>query len=282
MIYLSTGGCNSLTGYEATKLFVENGINHIELSGGKHDESPVDKLLTLNASCELQIHNYFPPPRKPFVFNLASNDKAIADKSLNHAFKAINFASRLGCVFYSFHAGFLLDPNISELGRKIKTHNLQERSHAKALFISRVNEVSSYARQKGVKILLENNVISDANFKTFGINPFLMTDHLETIEIMNATDNNVGLLVDVAHLNVSSFSEGFCKNEYLETTADFTCAYHFSENDGKSDSNEPISSDSWFWPYVRKDLFYYTLEVYNQDLELLKEQVQLARFMLSD
>ena len=109
-----------------------------------------------------------------------------------------------------------------------------------------------------------------------------MTDHLETIEIMNATDNNVGLLVDVAHLNVSSYSEGFCKNEYLETTADFTCAYHFSENDGKSDSNEPISSDSWFWPYVRKDLHYYTLEVYNQDLELLKEQVQLARFMLSD
>jgi len=142
--------------------------------------------------------------------------------------------------------------------------------------------VSSYARQKGVKILLENNVISEANFKELGTNPFLMTDHFETIEMMNATDNNVGLLVDVAHLKVSSQSEGFCRNEYLESTADFTFAYHFSDNNGKFDSNEPVSVDSWFWPYVRKDLNYYTLEVYNNDLKLLKEQVQLARIMLSD
>lgn len=282
MIYLSTGGHNSLSGYQTAKLFVENGIDHIELSGGEPDEGIIDKILTLNGCCELQIHNYFPPPRDPFVFNLATNNETVAEKSFKHALTAIDFASKLGCTYYSFHAGFLLDPNINELGCKIRTQNLQERSGAKALFVERVNEVSSYARQKGVRILLENNVISEINLREFGTNPFLMTDHLETIEMMNATDNNVGLLVDVAHLKVSSQSEGFCKNEYLESTADFTFAYHFSDNDGKFDSNEPISADSWFWPYVRKDLNYYTLEVYNQDLKLLKEQVQLARIMLSD
>jgi len=281
MIYLSTGGYNSLSGYQSAKLFVENGIDHIELSGGGADVDIIDKILSLNDCCELQIHNYFPPPIDPFVFNLATNNQTVAEKSFKHAVRAINLASKLGCAFYSFHAGFLLDPSINELGCKIRTQNLQERSVAKALFIDRVNEVSSYARQKGVKILLENNVISETNFKEFGTNPFLMTDHFETIEMMNATDNNVGLLVDVAHLKVSSESEGFCKNEYLESTADFTFAYHFSDNDGKFDSNEPFSADSWFWPYVRKDLNYYTLEVYNKDLNVLKEQIHLARIMLS-
>ena len=281
MIYLSTGGHNSLSGYQAAKLFVENGIDHIELSGGEPDEDIIDKILTLNCCCELQIHNYFPPPRDPFVFNLATNNETVAEKSFKHACTAIDFASQLGCAFYSFHAGFLLDPNINELGCKIRTQNLQERSGAKALFVERVNEVSSYARQKGVKILLENNIISEANFKEFGTNPFLMTDHFETIEMMNATDNNVGLLVDVAHLKVSSQSEGFCRNEYLESTADFTFAYHFSDNDGKFDSNEPVSVDSWFWPYIRKDLNYYSLEVYNQDIETLKKQVELVDMKLS-
>ena len=51
---------------------------------------------------------------------------------------------------------------------------------------------------------------------------------------MNATDDNVALLVDVAHLKVSSDSEGFCKNRYLEITSEFTLAYHLSENDGRS------------------------------------------------
>ena len=34
---------------------------------------------------------------------------------------------------------------------------------------------------------------------------------LEALQIMNSTDDNVGLLVDVAHLKVASYSEGFVK-----------------------------------------------------------------------
>ena len=130
-------------------------------------------------------------------------------------------------------------------------------------------------------ILLENNVISNANLSHFGTNPFLMTDHLEALQIMNSTDDNVGLLVDVAHLKVSSESENFCKHEYLDSTKDFTFAYHFSDNDGKSDTNEVITTDSWFWSDVRKDLNYYTLEVYDQNLEVLTQQIELTEKMLS-
>ena len=281
MIYLSTGGYSNLTGYETAKHFVENDIRYIELSGGRPDDRVVDKLLTLSNCCKFQIHNYFPPAIKPFVFNLASENEVIAEQCLNHSFQSIDLAAQLGSKIYSFHAGFLFDPSVKDLGKQMNIRNLQQRAHSKKLFIDRVNQISSYAENRGVKILLENNVISEANFKAFGCNPFLMTNHSEATEIMNATDDNVALLVDVAHLKVSSDSEGFCKNRYLEITSEFTLAYHLSENDGRSDSNEAITIDSWFWPYLRKDLSYYSLEVYTQDIEVLKNQIKFAHNMLA-
>ena len=281
MIYLSTGGFSLLNGYETSKLFAENNITNIELSGGTQDVGQSDKLLSLNSVCNFQIHNYFPPPQEPFVFNLASEDELISAKSFHHAHTAIDLAEKLGSKFYSFHAGFLIDPDVNDLGKQFNKGKLYKRESAIEVFLDRVNQISSYAKEKGIMILLENNVISNANLSHFGTNPFLMTDHLEAVQIMNSTDDNVGLLVDVAHLKVSSDSENFCKHEYLDSTSDFTFAYHFSDNDGKSDTNEVITTDSWFWSDVRKDLNYYTLEVYDQNLKVLTQQIELTEKMLS-
>ena len=280
MIYLSTGGFNFLSGYETSKLLSENNITNIELSGGTSNTKQIEKLVTLTSNCNFQVHNYFPPPQEPFVFNLASQDEQIYTNSFQHAHTAIDLAEKIGSKFYSFHAGFLLDPEVNDLGGKITKRKLSHRDSAKERFVDGVNQISSYAQKKGIMILLENNVISSANIKHFGTNPFLMTDYKEAIEIMNSTDDNVGLLIDVAHLKVSSQSEGFCKNEYLDFTSESTFAYHFSENDGKSDTNQVVTNDSWFWPFVRKDLSYYSLEVYNQNLEVLSQQIELTTMML--
>ena len=37
----------------------------------------------------------------------------------------------------------------------------------------------------------------------------------------------------------------------------------------------------WFWPYLRKDLSYYSLEVYTHDIEVLKNQIKFAHNMLA-
>ena len=281
MIYLSTGGFSSLPGADVATRFVENKITNIELSGGRVQEDQEEKLSDLTSSCRFQVHNYYPPPENSFVLNLASFDEKIASLSSEHIFRAIDLSKKLGSKFYSFHAGFLLDPQVKDLGKQFTKVELNSRDSAKAIFTSRVNQVSEYAKSKGIMILLENNVFSSANLKHFRTNPFLMTDYNETIEIMNSTDDNVGLLVDVAHLKVSSQSEGFCKNKYLDSTKEYTFAYHFSDNEGKSDTNEVVAPDSWFWPFVRKDLSYYTLEVYNQNLEVLAQQIELTQMMLS-
>ena len=103
-----------------------------------------------------------------------------------------------------------------------------------------------------------------------------MVDHNEAVEIILKTADNVGLLVDLAHLKVSSQSMGFCKYEFLEATNEHTYAYHLSDNDGITDSNLPVRADSWFWNYLRKDLDYYSLEVYRVTNKILQEQVDLT------
>ena len=281
MIYLSTGGFNSLSGAEVAARFVENKITNIELSGGRAQENQQEKLTDLSSSCRFQVHNYYPPPQNSFVLNLASFDEKIASLSIEHIHRAIDLSQKLGSKFYCFHAGFLLDPQVNELGKQFTKVELNSREYARELFTNRVNQVSKFAKSKDIMILLENNVISSENIKRFRTNPFLMTDYNETIEIMNSTDDNVGLLIDVAHLKVSSQSEGFCKNKYLDSTREYTFAYHFSDNDGKSDTNDVVESDSWFWPFVRKDLSYYTVEVYHQDYQVLTQQIELTENKLS-
>jgi len=279
MIFVSTGGFN-LSGINASRCLLSNNINHIELSGGKGDENQTKELLQISSECNFQVHNYFPPPNNPFVLNLASINNAINDTTYNHIIRAIDLAKQLGSKFYSFHGGFLLDPEVDELGQRFNKQNLQNRVQGKNLFVKRVNEISDYAKQKGIKILLENNVMSASNHDSFGENPFLMTHHHEIIEIMKSTDENVGLLVDLAHLKVSANVENFCKFEFLEVTTEYTQAYHLSDNNGLADTNDPVSSNSWFWPYINKNLNYYTLEVYKQSFDIIKDQLRITQSAL--
>lgn len=279
MIFVSTGGFN-LSGINASRCLLSNNINHVELSGGKGDENQTKELIEISSECNFQVHNYFPPPNKPFVLNLASSNNAINHTTYNHIIRAIDLAKQLGSKFYSFHGGFLLDPEVNELGQRFNKQKLQNRDQGKDLFVKRVNEISDYAKQKGIKILLENNVMSASNHDSFGENPFLMTHHHEIIEIMKSTDENVGLLVDLAHLKVSANVEKFCKFEFLEVTTEYTQAYHLSDNNGLADTNDPVSSNSWFWPYINKNLNYYTLEVYNQSFDIIKDQLRITQSAL--
>lgn len=276
MIFLSTSSFPNLTGYDASCLYISNDINHIELSGGKFDPDCAQRLESIQNKANLILHNYFPPPREPFVFNLASLNKSVGEKSLSLATSAIDLASRLDLKYYSFHAGFLIDPKISDLGRQFDFKRLQNKKDSIDTFLGRVEFIASYARSKKIELLIENNVFSLANKKHWAVNPFLMTDMCDCLEIIPQTPPNVSLLVDVGHLNVSASSENFNKVEFLNETKPLTKGYHISENDGMSDINLPISKDSWFWEFINPSLDYYSLEIGSQDFNVLKEQLSIA------
>ena len=281
MIYISTGGFSDKSGYASCLDLLKSDITSIELSAGKYDSLCEENLTSISSLCNFQVHNYFPPPSEPFVFNLASSNHVVSENSTRLAKQAIKLCSKLGCEFYSFHAGFLFDPDVRRLGKKFVAGKLQKREFGLGLFIERVNNLALFAQEFGVNLLIENNVFSNSNSKVFEENPFLMSDHKDCLYVIQNTPKNVSLLVDVGHLKVSSKTLSFSNVDFLNQTKDHTLAYHLSDNDGLSDSNKPITINSWFWPYIRKDLNYYSLEVYGQSFDELKLQLELTKKQLS-
>jgi sugar phosphate isomerase/epimerase len=279
MIYISTGGFKSQSASDTVKLLAENGFLSIELSGGVYETNQLRKLKDLQTEYGLsfRVHNYFPPPLKPFVFNLASLNTNIATLSIQHVKNAIDYSTELGSDVYSFHAGFLLDPGVSELGETISSRQLYDRTVAMKVFIERVNSLSKYAHSKKVSLLIENNVVSSSNYKQFSGDPLLMTGKSECVYIMENTPSNVNLLVDVAHLKVSSQSLGVDAISFLTECEKWVKAYHLSDNNGMEDENKTFDVNSWFWPHIVNGLNYYSLEVYTSSLNVLRKQCELAK-----
>ena len=56
--------------------------------------------------------------------------------------------------------GYLLDPKVNDLGQKIGFSALSDRGLSKSIFIDQIRKLSSYASQREIKILIENNVIT--------------------------------------------------------------------------------------------------------------------------
>ena len=276
-IYISTGGFNDMTADKVIKNFEKYGILDIELSGGIYKEKLIKKLIYKKNKFNLKAHNYFPPPKKPFVINLASLDEKIFKKSQNLILNALKFSKKIDSKYYSFHAGFLCDIQIKDLGNKVKKKKLNSRKECTELFIKRVNKIAKVAKKLGIKLMIENNVITKRNLKEFGDNPFLMADPNECKKILNSLSDNVGLLVDVAHLKVSSNTLNFdpkkmfilCKNRIL--------GYHISDNNGDRDSNSSFDDSSWFWKYIDYKKEYLSIEVYDRDPKNLKKLLELAK-----
>ena len=281
MIYISTGGRRLKTAAETAMDFYSYGIAGVELSGGAFSATYQADLLALPQELTLQVHNYFPPPANPFVLNLASNDEAIAEQSVRHVRTAMRLAVLLRNPVYSFHAGFRINPQVADLGKKLSRYNLIDRDVALELFGERVAALAEEGRREGVTLLIENNVLNLTNLEVYGEDPLLLTHSDEIASFMVSMPSNVGLLLDVAHLKVSATSLEFDLIHAHETLKKWIRGYHLSDNDGTADSNEQIHSDSWFWKVLIPDLDYYSLEVYQSPIPDLVKQYNFVAAMLS-
>ena len=275
-IYISTGGFSGISAAQAIKKLNKTGINDIELSGGKYEPNLLKKIKEYK-KLNLKAHNYFPPPKKPFVLNFASLNKNIYEKSENLVLKAINFSKEIKSNYYSFHAGFLCDITPNDLGKRVKKKKLNSRKICTELFIDRIKKISKVAKNSGVKLMIENNVITKNNLLEFGENPFLMSEPNETKKILDSFPDNVGMLLDVAHLKVSAKTLGFNKSEMFLKCKKKIFGYHLSENNGNRDSNEAFDINSWFWKFIPKKSEYVSIEVYDNQPKKLFNLLKLAK-----
>jgi len=92
---------------------------------------------------------------------------------------------------------------------------------------------------------------------------------------------NVRLLLDLGHLNVSATTLGLSPIEEVNRFVKFVGQVHIHDNDGKTDLHDPASRTSWFWRLL---LFKYVPLIIEQPgvgIDIIISQIKLLREMES-
>lgn len=144
-----------------------------------------------------------------------------------------------------------------------------------------VERVNDFARERGVRLLVENNVLTVGTAASNGDDVLLMTTPDGIRSTLACLPDDVGLLMDVAHFAVSAQTLGFKASSSLRDLAPVIGGYHLSDNDGLADSNEPVHEDSWFWDDLDAHVPYVTLEIHPGKVESYAEQVALTERKLA-
>ena len=274
-IYVSTSGTVGDSIDQAKRLF-EAGFENIELSGGSYIPDVENKILSLRQlGANLMLHNYFPPPPNPFVFNLASKNIDVVSKSMELAREAIRLSSLAESKFFALHGGFLIDPKPSELGKPIAKSLTRDRMEALDQFKGNITKLIEFAEESNVRLLVENNVLSLRNYETFGENPLLFVEPQEILNFIEEMGNKVGLLLDIGHLKVSTSTLRLSLREAFELLSPVVEGYHLSENDGIADDHRALVSDSWILSELGDNSSFVTLEIHSQDISEIQHSVKL-------
>ena len=285
MIYVSSSCVSSDTIGEAVRTLAEAGFRNIELSGGTNWYPDIEKELDelqVQYGLIYQLHNYFPPPEKHFVLNLASFDDEIYEQSFEFCRNSLRWSKRLGGSRYGIHAGYLIDFSPDEAGRKIGKRAGSDKTKGINRFKTAWQNLSDFAATYGISLYMENNVLSQTNALTFGnINPFLMTDYGGYLELREQFQFKV--LFDVAHFKVSANSLG---QDFYQETGNFlsiTDYVHLSDNDGLHDQNNPLFENSSLFAALERYSFnekVLTLEIYD-DVKAVLASEKVAQKLFS-
>jgi len=255
-------------------------VDRVEVSSGMAYSSELHRHIRDAANhMRFLVHNYFPPPEKPFVLNIAALDDAGRTQTRDLCHTAIALAAELGAPFYSVHAGFAASLKPELLGRPAAqaaalTAGDIDREAAYAAMVETVRHLADFAAEHDVGLLVENNVISPLYLEKMPLNPLLLTrpDDLEPF-FADVGRDNVGLLLDVGHAKVSATAEEFRPEAFVEAAAPFLRGWHLSDNNGREDSNKPFSGNAWFIPFL--DQFpnaEVIIEVYRMDAAAMAQQ----------
>jgi sugar phosphate isomerase/epimerase len=280
-IFLSTTCFNNNSLEEIIKISKENGITNLEISGGLKfiDEKKITDLLEKNIDINFRFHNYFPIPKNPFVINLAS--KETCEKSISNILKGISYASKYGKKMFSFHAGLRFDPVVSSLGNTQLKYEIIKSNESYKLLEQSINKIY-IEKVKDTIICIENNVVEEKNFHREN-NKYIFSDLSDTDFMKKLMKNyNIKILLDVAHLKVSSKTLKFDPYKFIDEYKNSIHIAHLSDNNSINDEGKILKRDSWFWKSLDwKKIKYISLEIKNEDIDILKQQIELTSKMVS-
>ena len=276
--FVSSGACPSNDLRDVLSWAAHHDFN-VELSPEMNPLSFEDArqvLLPTMMSTKISLHHYFPGPPEPFVMNLGH--PSTCGRSVEHAKNIIDLCEVLKVPWYSVHAGYGIAPRTDQLGEDQSALERIPLEAATELFIDGLGQLLNHGKDRRVAVIMENNVVAAVN-ASGGVNDtYLFGDIESTRPILDHFGpEDLGILLDVAHLKVSSNVLGFDVLEMLDLIQDYVVALHVSENDGMADTNSKIDEDFWFKKHVHllKNLRYVSLEVYLLEDDELRQQVEL-------
>lgn len=246
MIYVSSACIKKHNIAEIIHELAENDIRNIELSGGTDyygnlisDLEQLKQIYNLTYAC----HAYFPPPRIPFVVNLASCNDQIYQQSINHYEQCIEMLKRIECKVLSIHAGFLVEVATDEIGKKLNSRIVYDEDRAYDRFCTAYEYIAKLCSKNDISFYLENNVLSTENYREFDYhNYMMMTDYASIMKMKNLLDFN--LLLDLGHLHVSSITLGLDYTQECNKLKEYVKWIHISENNGVFDEHKPLKGNS--------------------------------------
>ena len=271
-IAISSMAFSALSIEEVIDISVKNNWS-LEFSSGLPYRPNMIEIF-INAPLKKYIHNYFPAPEEPFVVNLASSNKTVLKKSVEHARQGLKLAQQAKCGFYSVHAGFCIDPQEKELGEVFEKKGDFNRWEHIGIFNNSLQELLVTADDLKVDLYIENNVVIKENLELYGQNPFLCADFEEMIDVINELNHpRLKLLLDTAHLKVSANTISFDLKEAVQKLQPYIGAIHHSDNSGFRDTNMPLTEDYWFLRYMERfKEIVHVLEVKDLSLNHIKNQ----------
>jgi sugar phosphate isomerase/epimerase len=239
-IYVSTSCLSSkydLSGI--LDVYSKLGIQNVEL--GVCTDSTLDVIKIIKKhNFNYIIHHYFPPPDMPFIINLASHNRQIREKSIAQIIKSINFCADSNINLFSFHAGFRVDP---DMNLNFNFDNIPEYEDSFNLFKESVEEIADFAEKRNVKVAIENNVLSEYNLID-GQNKLLLLCELWEFERLFSeikSTKNLGILLDIGHLKVTSNLLKFDTNKFIKKLKNQILAVHIHDNNGRVDEHRCLS-----------------------------------------
>lgn len=209
---------------------------NIELSGGSdYDKELLKRLKKIKEGRGLRflIHGYFPPPKERFILNFADTSSRTRD----FIRESISYANALGVSYYSIHSGFsrdfdFKDEILIDTGKEFK-YNLDGVMQNIAWFCKEFPDIG---------LAIENLFPNGGNAECC----FLM--HVDDIISFLDMTENVSLLLDLGHLQVSANFFGFSFKDavesILEKYAERIPEIHLSENNRLSDDHKLVDEDS--------------------------------------
>jgi len=265
---------------DALELCSGTAIQSIEIGSNHCFEKNYNYLLDYDF--QYLVHNYFPIPKKSFVLNIASLSDETRAMSISHVKKAITFCNKTGAKLYTFHPGFLTDPNGANSGKENydfqwDKKELQNSHYKKALnnMYHALDEIIKYADLNHVNIAIETE-------GSLHNNEHLLMQRPKEYEMLmeRYSPEDLGINLNIGHLNLAAKAFDFNRYDFVNLIQKYILAMELSHNNGSEDQHLPLQFDGWYWDIIINPCFenaYKILEFRNTSIDEIKQNINLFK-----